>query len=83
MKKMKIEICVGTACFVMGSMKLMNIKDKLPEKIAEQIELKASLCCELCRNWKDSKPPIALINDELITMASEDKLLGAIYAESE
>jgi len=75
MKKIEIEICMGTACFVMGSANLMRIKESIPLEWCDQIEVTGSFCCNLCRNWKDSKPPIVNINGEIITGADETKIL--------
>lgn len=75
MKKITIEICMGTACFVMGSPRLLKIGEKVPSSIKESVEINGVLCCDLCRNWKDSKPPIARVNDRVISAADEAKIL--------
>ena len=31
MEKIKVEICCGTACYLLGAAKLMNIEEELPE----------------------------------------------------
>ena len=31
MQKVKIEVCCGTACYLLGAANLMTLEDKLPE----------------------------------------------------
>ena len=40
MKKVLVEICVGTACYVMGASELMLIEDYLTPEQKERVEIK-------------------------------------------
>ena len=39
MEKIKVSICTGTACFVMGSSEIMLIEEKLPEDLKDKVEV--------------------------------------------
>lgn len=81
MEKIKIEICTGTACFVMGSPELLKVTDLLPPKIKSVCEITPILCCNLCRDWENVKPPIAKVNGKIIgattLTALKEKVMNA------
>ena len=35
MEKIKVSICTGTACFVMGASEMMLLEDELPDSLKE------------------------------------------------
>lgn len=78
MAELTIEICMGTACFVMGSAVLMGVHERIPAQWINRVEVRPSLCCGLCKNWKDTKPPIVKINDKIIAEATEEKIMSYI-----
>ena len=78
MKKVKVEICTGTACFVMGSAGLLEAVQKM-----EGVEVEATLCCGICRNWSEGKPPIVIVDGKLLSCADEEKLAGAVKSARE
>lgn len=78
MKKINVEICTGTACFVMGSARLLKFAGELPENLQNKMDVKASLCCDLCRDWDESKPPIVRVGERIISGADEETILQAL-----
>ena len=38
-KKIEIEICLGTTCFVMGASDLQELMDIIPSKYGDDVEL--------------------------------------------
>ncbi len=79
MDKIKIKICSGTTCFVMGSSFLSDLYDIIPEKYGEKVIVEPSLCLGQCsRNDKHSKAPYVKINDEIISEATIEKVISAI-----
>jgi len=69
-KKIKIRVCVGTHCYVMGNYNLKDIKDQLPEDLKGKVYVEGAVClgCE----GMTTKPmhPYVEINGELIENAS-------------
>lgn len=78
MEKIIVEICTGTACFVMGSGKLLALADSLPSELRDKVEIQPVLCCELCRDWTNSKPPVVRVAGKLIAGADEEQIFHAI-----
>lgn len=83
MKKINVEICVGTACFVMGSGRLLCLVENLSDDLRQRLSIEAALCCNLCRDWANSKPPIVKVGERVITGADEEQLMEAIVRELE
>ena len=48
MEKIKLEICCGTACYLLGAAKLMNIEEELPENLKDKVDVQARTCLGLC-----------------------------------
>ena len=61
-KKIRIEICVGTACHIMGAHELIEFTENLPEWLNEKIDYKLSPCFGVCH--ENMKPPIVKLNDK-------------------
>lgn len=68
---MKIKICVGTMCHLMGSNEILTLAKEFAEKHPEQIELTAATCLEYCHLGK--KPPIIQIDDEIFENITSEK----------
>jgi len=62
MGKLKIEICVGTACHIMGAHELIELLENFPGWIREKIDYKLSACFGMCH--EKMNPPIVKVNDK-------------------
>jgi NADH:ubiquinone oxidoreductase subunit E len=78
MNKIEIEICIGTACFVMGANKLQELDDYIPEEWKDKVDVKASPCLNLCSNNEYSKAPYVKIDGEVLSEANIEKVLKEI-----
>lgn len=47
-KKINIQICTGTSCYVMGASELLMLEDLLPESIKDNVVITGSPCFGLC-----------------------------------
>ncbi len=68
----KVKICLGTACYVLGGTEFTQLQDCFTEKELKNISFEISTCMDLCK-LDNAKPPYVIINDELFENA--DKLL--------
>ncbi len=82
MEKIKIEICVGTTCFVMGASSIQALEFEIPEDLIGKIEVTESRCMEFCKDHKDGhhKGPFVKINGEVMADATYDKVLDKVRA---
>ncbi|MBT1248280.1 NAD(P)H-dependent oxidoreductase subunit E [Thermosipho sp. 1244] len=73
---MKIEVCVGTTCHLMGSSTLIEALNDLPKDIKESLDLKYNLCFNTC--YGKMKPPIVKIDNEFYQDMTPEKLKDII-----
>jgi len=78
MKKIDLDICIGTTCFVMGANRLQEISEYLPVEWANLVEVRANTCLGLCQNNEYSKAPYVKIDGEIMSNASVEKILVEI-----
>lgn len=68
--KIKVTICTGTACFVMGASEIMLLEENLPPELKDMVEIEGVTCMEKCKNGVNGKAPFVTVNDELISSAT-------------
>ena len=77
--KVKVEICCGTACYLLGAANMMDLEDQLPAEWRDRVEVEAKTCLELCEKENLGGAPYVRINDtEIMSQASPEKLLARI-----
>lgn len=79
MEKIKVKICQGTTCFVMGGNTIKTMLSALTEKYADKIEITSGRCLEIC-NKSDSfsKAPYVMVDDEIVSSAELEKVMEII-----
>lgn len=78
MKKIEVKICNGTTCFVMGSSKFQEFEDKVPARFRKFLDIRTKSCLDLCQNNRYSKSPYVMVDDEVVSEATVEKVLEAI-----
>lgn len=79
MEKVKVEICCGTACYLLGAEKLMNIEDSLPEECRGKVEIEARTCLDLCERENLGGAPYVLFNgEEIMDRATPERVTARI-----
>jgi len=78
MKTIRVEICMGTTCYVMGSSALANIANELPGELRNAVEVVGSHCLKACSSGDFDGAPYARVDGELIASATKQKLIEAI-----
>ncbi len=80
MEKIKVKICAGTSCFVMGAAQIQSLEFNAPADIADKIEIIEERCMNLCKDIKTryNRGPFVKINDELIEEATYEKVVDKI-----
>ena len=74
MKKIVVEICIGTNCYVMGGAELLELEDELGPEIIKHVEIKGKPCFGVCHQETPQKPPMVRINGEDMSEASLSKV---------
>ena len=79
MEKIKVEICCGTACYLLGAANLMTIEDDIPADMRDKVEIEARTCLELCERENLGGAPYVRINgSEILAQASREKVLDRL-----
>ncbi len=76
MDKIKLKLCAGTMCYVMGGAQLMEVEELLSAEEKQYVEITLSPCLQRC-NGQDT-PPFAELDGEIITGVSKEILLRII-----
>ena len=79
MAMIKVEICCGTACYLLGAAKMMDLEDQLPEDCRGRVEIEAKTCLELCERENLGGAPYVRFNGtEIMSQATSEKVLTRI-----
>lgn len=69
MEKIKVELCTGTACHLMGTYELKEYIENLPKDLRDQIELSGVTCFQKC-----GQGPNVKINGQLHSNVNQNVL---------
>ena len=79
MQKVQVEICCGTACFLLGASEMMDMEEALPEELRVRVEILPRTCLGLCERENIGKAPFVRFgNGEVMSDASRDKVMDRI-----
>ena len=83
MKKHKVTICTGTACFVMGGSELLLLEEQLPGDLKAVTEIEGSPCSGICKrseygSAQADHAPFALVDGKVIEQASLQKIIDCL-----
>ncbi|HZK20590.1 MAG TPA: hypothetical protein VFC68_07690 [Treponemataceae bacterium] len=78
MKKIKVIICTGTACYVMGGSELLLLEEKLPENLKGKVDIECVTCLDRCKSFENGKPPFVLLEKELVPEATIGTIIEKI-----
>ena len=79
MNTIKVEVCCGTACYLLGAAKLMNLEEMLPEECRGRVEVEAKTCLELCeRDNLGGAPYVRFNGSEIMSEATPEKVVARI-----
>lgn len=77
-KLIKVSICSGTACFVMGGSELLLLEDELPEAWRGRVSLEASPCLGYCKDRSCGRAPFVSLDGERLDAVTMPALLSRI-----
>lgn len=79
MDKINVEICCGTACYLLGAAKLMNLENELPESWSAHVEIQPRTCLSLCERENLGSAPFVRFNgSEIMSQATPEKVMVRI-----
>lgn len=75
--KFSLEICMGSACYLMGAQDLLEVIERLPEEKRKKIDVKGATCLKACGSGPNVKVDGELISNvtpEILSALIEEKL---------
>ena len=72
----ELEICCGTACYLLGADALVDIEDNLPDELKGKVEITPRTCLGLCEDDKLGGAPFVRFNGtEIMAQATPNKVM--------
>ena len=76
MEKVKVEICCGTACYILGASRLVDLEAELPGEIRGKVEIEARPCLNFCEKEQLGGAPYVRFNGtEVMAQATPESVL--------
>lgn len=78
MRKVKVKICVGTTCFVMGASELQELESFLPDDLKDKVEISGSTCLGLCKDDHYGEAPFVTVDGDVVANAEISNVIKKI-----
>ncbi len=79
MENVKVEICAGTACYLLGSAGIMGLENRLDEEMRKHVEIELITCLGRCNDERIGGSPYVRFNGtEWMANATPDRVLDRI-----
>lgn len=79
--KIKVEICCGTTCYLLGAAELSKLENDMPESWREHVEVVLSPCLEACHQYEGESAPFVTVNGVRHDRATPQKVWGLLREE--
>lgn len=77
--KIKIEICCGTTCYLLGAADLLHLDSCLPEEWKELVDVSAVPCLSACTTDNLGGAPFVRMDGKLIPRASAESICECLF----
>lgn len=77
MARIKVTICAGTTCHLMGGSYLQSLADHLDPELRDIVDVDGARCLGLCKG-SSAQAPFVLIDEEVISEATLPALIERI-----
>ena len=81
MEKIKVEICVGTTCFILGAAELQELERFLPDDLKDKVEISGAACLGMCKNANYGQAPFVRVGHTVIANAHVGTVIEQIRKE--
>jgi len=80
-RKIKVVVCSGTACYVMGSSEILLLEEHLTAEQKERVEIEGTNCLGFCKNGqngRNGKAPYVTVDGSLLSSATVPAVIEKI-----
>ncbi len=82
MQKIKVQVCQGTTCFVMGGDIIKEMLATLNNKYGDRVEVSSVRCLGACHQSDSfSKAPYICVDGEIVVSANLEKVIKIIESK--
>lgn len=81
MGKLRVQICTGTTCFIMGAAHLQRLEEVLSGSLRQAVEVEGCRCLGFCHDKSCGAPPFVMVGEECISEATIDSVIAAIQRQ--
>lgn len=75
---MKVKVCMGSNCVMMGNMSILSQLEGLQESIQDlEFEIETVKCLGVCKQ-DDQACPVVQIDEEIVTRATSQEVMERI-----
>jgi NADH:ubiquinone oxidoreductase subunit E len=78
MKKVKVTVCLGTACYLFGGQDILKHLKNLKAKYGPVMEYEGVPCLGQCAKGKQTKAPFVRVNNIIVEQATIEAVDAAI-----
>lgn len=71
--KIKVEICLGTTCYVLGSFRLSALEEQLPPEFKDRVEVVGCACLDVCHDRNYGNAPFVRIDEKAHRRQCDDR----------
>lgn len=82
-KRIRVTVCCGTACYVLGGSELLDLSEKLPADLRNRVDVDGEPCLGLCKDSKAGARPFVKIDGEVLPGASVSSVIDAVRSRAE
>lgn len=79
MKKIKVTICCGTYCHVMGGAELQILDELIPSELIKYVDVRHSTCLGYCKEGYGD-PPFVEIDGKYMSESNVEKIAQELRA---
>jgi NADH:ubiquinone oxidoreductase subunit E len=81
-KRIRVTVCCGTACYVLGGSELLDLASRLPAGLRGRVDIDGEPCLGLCKDRKAGSRPFAKVDGKLVSGATIASLVDAVAARA-
>ena len=80
--KIKVEICLGPTCYVLGSFRLSALEEQLPPEFKDRVEVVGCACLDVCHDRNYGNAPFVRIDEKrIVDNATIEKVIDILREE--
>lgn len=81
-KRIRVTVCCGTACYVLGGSELLDIGEKLSPQLRSRVDVDGVPCLGLCKDSQTGSRPFARVDGTVVSSATVASVIEAVTSRA-